>query len=117
MGRSLVKWLIVMLGWVVVIRTGMNVVRLYKAGDRVVEAQKELEGVQQRNEELKRKLALVKTPEYMERLAREKLGYGKDGEVVVVIEPSELSSKSEIRSSKSELEPNWRKWRRLYLGF
>lgn len=93
-------------------------VRLLKAGDRVTEAEKELEMMQRENENLTRELRGVKTPEYMERLAREKLGYGKEGEVVVVIDPTDLeASVDKLPKSESEQVPNWKRWRRLYLGF
>jgi|SRR3989339_448932 len=118
MGKRLTRWLIVVLGWVLVVRTGVNVVRLLKAGDRVTEAEKELEMMQRENENLTRELRGVKTPEYMERLAREKLGYGKEGEVVVVIDPTDLeASVDKLPKSESEQVPNWKRWRRLYLGF
>jgi cell division protein FtsB len=119
MGKRLISWAIVILGWVAVVRTGANVVRLYKAGDRVTEAKKELAIAQQENEDLKRQLAKVQTPEYMERLAREKLGYGKEGELVVVIDPNELKNANYPTSPSATLGagPNWLQWRKLWLGF
>jgi cell division protein FtsB len=119
MGKKLISWIIIILGWAAVVRTGANVVRLYKAGDRVTEAKKELAIELQKNEELKRQLANVQTPEYMERLAREKLGYGKEGELVVVIDPNELKVTPSASSGQANEEqvPNWLQWRKLWLGF
>ncbi len=87
--------------------------KLYSAGGRLQEAKAELLHVEKENAELKIRLEEVKTPEFMEREAREKLGYGKEGEVVVVVPEEEikkLQKEAEVESS----EPNWRLWWNLY---
>ena len=98
------------------IRVGANLVRLYKAGGRLTEEEKKLTEVQKENQALKDRLAEVQTPEFLEREAREKLGMGKEGEVVVVIPPEELQAANKQQTDKKQ-EPNWIKWRKLYLGW
>jgi hypothetical protein len=46
---------------------------------------------------------------------REKLGYGKPGEVVVIL-PDDRVEKGDLRVEREKL-PNWKQWRKLYLGF
>lgn len=106
-------WIVVCL--VLITRSGANVYRLWKAGERVTEAEKKLALVKDENQRLTKELEQAQTDEYMDRLVREKLGYGKPGEVVVVI-PQELIENGELRIENEEV-PNWRKWRRLYFGF
>lgn len=115
MKGKIVPWLWALVGIVVVSRTAANVYRLWQAGGRVKQAEGQLARLKQENEVLNQQLQEVETPEYMERLVREKLGYGKPGEVVVVI-PEDINSKSKALSSKEEV-PNWKQWRKLYLGF
>lgn len=55
----------------------------------VSELEREIEELKTKNAELKRDLKLIKSEEYVERIAREQLGLVKPGEKVVV--PGELS--------------------------
>jgi cell division protein FtsB len=115
MRKKWASWVVLILGVVMVFRVGGNVVRLWKAGRWVEEATQSVKEAQEENQRLKAKLGEVQTPEFMEREAREKLGYGREGEIVLVM-PDEQNSKSEILSSKED-EANWVRWRQLYLGF
>jgi cell division protein FtsB len=115
MRGKITAWLLVVFGLVLVTRSGASVYRLWKTGERVEEAGRQLAAAEEENRQLTAKLKEVQTPEYMERQAREKLGYGKPGEVVIVI-PDDQNPKSEILSSKEGV-PNWIRWRKLYLGF
>lgn len=107
---------LLILGGFLAIRIGANLVRLYRAGGRVEEAKKHLAAVTEQNIQLKQQLQEVQTPLYMEREARDKLGYGKAGEVVVVIPEEELQQISLKQTDKgTDTDPNWIKWRKLYL--
>jgi cell division protein FtsB len=109
-----IRILIVLFGFVLVFRTGSNVWRLYKTGDRVANAREKLAKVTRENEELKQKAEEVNDPEYMEKLAREKLGYGYEGEVVLVM-PEEQVESGKLKVENENI-PNWQKWGKLYLG-
>lgn len=108
------SWAVLILGVVLALKTGGNVIRLWKAGGWVEEAKKEAAASQEENKQLNDQLSQVQTPQYMEREAREKLGYGKPGEIVVVL-PDEVAPPSAKVSEG--LQPNWVRWRKLYLGF
>ncbi len=109
--------LILLVGIVLILKIGANLIRLYKSGDRLVEAKKELAMVQQENKRLQGEWEKVQTPEYMEREAREKLGYGKPGEVVVVIPEEELKKTKPLEAKQTIEAANWERWRKLYLGW
>lgn len=94
------------------VQTGRNVVRLYLAGNRVKEAQRQLDVAKAKNEQLTKWLAEVNSPEFVEREAREKLGYGKEGEVMVIL-PVAKEQSSFAKASADK--PNWRKWWDLYV--
>lgn len=104
-------WIIIGLGVFVAGRMGVNVWKLYKAGDKVEIARKELAQAQAEQEKLKGQLEYVQSDEFVEREAREKLGLGKPGEEVVIV-PTVPPVPS---VSQSGGEPNWYKWWKLYI--
>lgn len=105
-------WIIIGLGVFIAGRMGVNVWKLYKAGDKVEVARKTLAEAQAEQEKLKAQLEYVQSDEFVEREAREKLGLGKPGETVVIV-PSAPPVPS---VSQSGGESNWRKWWKLYAG-
>lgn len=98
---------------IVAVRLGANVWRLWRAGERVEEAREELTQAQRENEELKKRLAEVQTPEFVEKEAKERLGLAREGEVIVIIPEGETATAGE---AKPEMEPNWKQWWNLYFG-
>jgi cell division protein FtsB len=106
--------LLIIGGIILAMRLGTNIYRIWKTGDRITESQTKLTQVQKKQEELKSQLAQVQTPEFVEKEAREKLGYGREGEVIVIL-PQNDSAKNEVLSAK-ENNPNWKKWWDLYIG-
>jgi cell division protein FtsB len=114
MGSKLAAWVILMVGVVAAANSGASVWRLYKASGRLHEEQRQLAEAKATQDQLKKKLAEVQTQEFVEKEAREKLGLGKDGEVVVVI-PKETLEGATV-GIVAPPEANWVKWRRLYLG-
>lgn len=92
---------------------GGNVWRLYKAGDKVVAARRELADAQAEQDKLKKQLEYVQSDEFVEREAREKLGLGKPGEEVIIL-PSSPNLKPQATNPNTEA--NWRKWWKLYVA-
>ncbi len=110
------SWVILILGLVMIFRVGGNVVRLWKAGGWVEEAERDVKKAEEENLRLKEQLAEVQTPQFLEREAREKLGYGRPGEIVIVL-PEQGSTQSSVPSTLEDQAPNWVRWRKAYLGF
>jgi len=115
MNKKVVNWVILIAGLVVAIRLVSKIFRLVNMGGRVIQEEKKLTETQNLNRQLKDQLAEVQTPQYMERQAREKLGYGKPGEIVLVIPDQDQITNHKPQTTKSDA-PNWVKWRKLYLG-
>ena len=69
---------------------------------------------EEENRKLKERLAEITSPEFVEREAREKLGYGKEGETLLVL-PNQNSTQYSEKSAQEE-GPNWRKWWKLYIA-
>src|SRR3989344_6078670 len=83
-------WVLVGVLLVIMVRLGGNVWRLWKAGDRIKEAELGVRSQELENQELKKRLAEVQSPEFIEKEARDKLGLGKEGETIVVLPKTEL---------------------------
>ena len=95
------------------VRLGGNVWRLWKAGERIKQAEQEVRKQELENSELKKRLAEVQSPEFIEKEAREKLGLGKLGEEIIVLPQQNAISNIQYPISN---EPNWRKWWKVYVG-
>lgn len=81
------------------------------------EQQTELNQVLAQNSDLKKKLDEAKTPEFVEKVAREQLGLVKPGESVVIMNTTPLRpSEAGFAGQANELEnlPNWKKWWKLF---
>ncbi len=90
-------------------RLGGNVWRLWKAGERIKQAEQEVRSQELENQELKKRLAEVQSPEFIEKEAREKFGLGQPL-------PSPANPKSPDFAKASSGEANWRKWWKLYIN-
>lgn len=104
-----------LVGLVMAARVGVNVVRLYRLGSEVVEAEKQLNSIKLKNVELKQKLEEAQTPEFLEKEVRN-LGYAKEGETLIVIPDEVLPSYQPLATESGEEVPNWKRWRKLYFG-
>ncbi|KKU57070.1 MAG: hypothetical protein UX80_C0028G0011 [Candidatus Amesbacteria bacterium GW2011_GWA2_47_11b] len=111
--NKLVYWGAVIVLGVFTVRLGRNVWKLWKAGERIKQAELEVRSQELENQELQKRLAEVQSPEFIEKEAREKLGLGKEGETIVVM-PDNADLKSQISNLNGE--PNWRKWWKVYVS-
>lgn len=106
-------WIFVAISLVLAIKLGWGVVRLWKTGGLVEEAEKEVSDLKKENNSLQEKLVYVNSPEFVEKEARDKLGLGKEGETILVI--PDQSSVQGLGVRVQENVPNWRKWWDLYI--
>lgn len=105
------QWIIVGLGLIIAARQGMSVWRLWKSGEQVHLAQSQVSQEEDKNQSLKTRLAEVDTLEFIEREAREKLGYSKAGETVLILPAAPPATAEDLSDSR----PNWQKWWDLYI--
>lgn len=109
---SIKKVLIIGLGILAAVRTTVGILRLVSAGQEVVKAEKELALAQEDNARLNERLSEVNSSEFVLKEAKEKLGMGLVGDVIV-ISPEVVSEQLSVISSPPEA--NWRKWWKLYI--
>lgn len=105
------QWLIVVIGLVIAARQSLAVWRLWKVGEQVQTAIGDLQQEEQKNRDLEKKLAEVDSPDFIEKEARDKLGYSREGETVVIV----TSPDQQITTQKSPPKPSWQQWWNLYI--
>lgn len=100
------------------ILTGLSkqIVNALNSSQRLEDEANRVTKLTQRNNQLKKELALSQSPDAIEKIARDELNLGKPGETVVVI-PDELITKV-IEDSKPKIEPKlppWQGWLKLFI--
>ena len=87
-----------------------SIYTLWQKNELVTEATSELQKEKKENQTLKKKIAEVKKPQFVEEEARNKLFLAKPGEGVLVI-PSEYAHAHPSSAPKPpDFRPNWQKW-------
>lgn len=97
--RKTVRVLYLIVSVIVIINTTRSIYSIWKKRGILDERKQELAGLQLEKRELEKKYEYVQSDEYVEYEAREKLGLGKEGETVVLIEKSEVSPKEQAGKS------------------
>lgn len=77
----------------------------------------EAEKLRQNNQEMQEKIVYFETPEFQEKIAKDKLNLQKGNENVAIIKPTPLPKESETdnpgvieNDTKTEDKPNYQKW-------
>ena len=79
----------------------------------MVKAKNDLEREKELNQELKARLSYVKSDEFVETEARNKLFMVKEGETGVIV-PKNLIEKKEVK--KEIILPPWQQWINLFIN-
>jgi cell division protein FtsB len=87
---------------------------LWQKHDLVTLAQKEQERQKQENQRLKSQLSYVKSKEFVEEQARNKLFLVKPGEQEVLISEELIKESSTSSAKEKKDDPNWKKWWELF---
>lgn len=111
--------MILALGLYFIVSLVQQILSLWRAEERIRIAQERVEEARQKNEELAGELKYVRSDEFIEKEARDKLGMGKEGETIVVV-PKDLIER-EVEEARKEKEvpekvPNWKLWKEAFWG-
>ncbi len=112
MKKQLISLIILIAGLFLIVNLTRSIKELLDAGNRTKEAENQLAELKNQNDNLKKNLSEVESPSYLEKMAREKLGLAREGEVVVIM-PSPQETVSSVISQENL--PNWKKWLSLFL--
>ncbi len=91
-----------------------SIYTLWHKKDLITEAKRELSLEKKRNQDLKDKLSVVQSPQFIEEQARNKLFLSKPNEQEIII-PKDLLKITDSQDVKPQKEaPNWKKWLNLF---
>lgn len=86
-----------------------------KSGERLSKEAEQVYKLEAQNKELKKKLTEIKSPQFIEEQARNKLGLGKKGETLVIIPQDKINQILGTSQSAQEVRlPNWLGWLKVF---
>lgn len=92
-----------------------QITQALKSTERLSDATEVVYNLQERNKELKSKLTEIQTPEFVEKIARDKLGLSKKGETIVIIPDQTIKMVLGASNSAQVVRlPNPLGWLRLF---
>ena len=113
--RKLIIAGIILLGVVIGYKLLIQITDTLKSTERLSAQAEAVYELEIKNKELKAKLQEIQSPEFIEEMARNKLGLGKAGEVVVIIPEQKIKEILGASSSAQEIRlPNWLGWLRVF---
>lgn len=105
----------VILAGVIIYNLVGTIVAALKSEERFAKSIDALSRLQIQNQELKKKLAQVKKPEFLEQQTRDQLGLSKPGETVVVIPAEKIDQVLGLNKKLEEARlPNWLGWWKVF---
>lgn len=111
MKTKLLNLFIIIIGLLLIVNLTRSLSQLVKSWEKMDQVKKEITMTQKKNEELKAKLEKVQSQEFIEEVARNKLGLAKEGEVVVILPAIEPEA---TKAAEEKNIPNWQKWWKLF---
>lgn len=116
--KSILKWGILLLSLLLGLSLVKSIAKIVGSNQKIVDEQLAVTELEKEHEDLVRQLQAVKTSQFIETQARDKLGLAKKGEIVLVL-PDEATLKSlapKIKEEKFTLPaPIWQKWLKLFM--
>lgn len=91
-----------------------QIIQATKSGERLSEAADAVYRLEIKNKELKNKLENIQSPQFIEEEVRNKLGFGKAGETMVIIPDEKIKQILGASESAAIRLPNWLGWLRLF---
>jgi cell division protein FtsB len=100
----------------VIVGLGRNLVRLWRAGDRLKQAEEKVASLRAENVRLKQEEQVLGSERFFEEQVRDKLNMAKPGEALVLLPPAASLKPSRAEEPKAEPEdlPVWRQWVELF---
>lgn len=113
MKRKIILVLVILAGIYFAFSLTKQIWSLWQGRARLEDTQKIYQKAEEENRQLKNDLAYKESDEFVEKEAREKLNFAREGEEIAILPIREEIEKEE---EKEEI-PNWRKWLKLLFSF
>jgi cell division protein FtsB len=89
---------------------GHSIYATWQKQDLIIKAQEDLDHAKAENQELRKDLAKVSKPEFVEAEARDKLLLAKPGEGIVVIPSTHIAATKTATPPPIDIRPNYQRW-------
>ena len=106
-----ISGIVILLSLILSVRAIATIIDLRARKYTVTERKNSVESVKKDNATLKKELDAIHSDEYVEKIARDKLGMVKEGEAIILL-PDE--AKGGEKKSQSRIETNWQRWWELF---
>ncbi|MBI5620622.1 septum formation initiator family protein [Candidatus Gottesmanbacteria bacterium] len=112
---SIVRLVIMVVSAVMVVNLSRSIWDLWRRRDYLGERQAALARLKAEQVRFQGELREAESPEFIEQEARNRLGLGKEGEIVVLM-PNDKFQMSNVKTEEKIVEklPNWKRWWRLF---
>lgn len=112
------KFIFIIIGAVILIFAYNIIGQIFttlQSGDRLSVATEQLHSLEVKNRELKKRLSEIKSQDFIEQQARDKLGLAKEGETLVIIPDEKINQVLGVAKQVVEPRlPNWQGWLKLF---
>ena len=115
--KDYLNYIIVFVCLLLLVSLIRNAFKIKKANEKILEAEQSVEKLKAESGELEEKVKKFKSDYFVEQQLRDKLGFAKEGETIVVLpEDGVLKKLAPSREVEEEVlpDPNWKKWIRLF---
>ncbi|MEK7578040.1 MAG: septum formation initiator family protein [Patescibacteria group bacterium] len=111
MKNSWIRSIVILLSLILSVRAIITIIDLRARKYTVTERKNAVEQVKKENAMLQKELDAIHSDEYVEKIARDKLGMVKDDESIVLL-PDEV--KGGMRKEEKQARTNWQRWWGLF---
>ncbi|MDO8515432.1 MAG: septum formation initiator family protein [bacterium] len=111
MNNPLFRYLLIIIGLILIINTVKAIGDAWQAGVRVDKRGEKIVFLEKENQKIKQKISEVESPEYLEQIARNKLNLTKPGEEIIILPKDIFATNS--ANLKIDSRSNLEKWRDL----
>ncbi len=111
--NTIVQLLIFLVSLGLCLSAAGTILDLWHRKDIVTTRQQDLNTITRENQKLKQELQDTKSTEYVERIARDKLGLVKDGESIILL-PQNGQGAGGADTRSDTRTPNWLRWWNMF---
>ena len=100
-----------------VVSLGRNISRLRASGGQIENKRQAVVALEEEQRKLEKELERVESEQFVEMQLRDKLGYAKEGEIVIVLPDEDTLREIGKFSKEDEVllpDPNWVRWAKLF---
>ncbi|MDD5147409.1 MAG: septum formation initiator family protein [Candidatus Daviesbacteria bacterium] len=112
--RKITSGLIILVILFIVYNLVNQIIEATRSGERLSEAADVVYKLEAKNKQLKSELAQIQSQEFIEEEIRDKLGFSRKGETVVVIPEEKLKAVLGASQAASVRLPNWLGWLKVF---